>query len=70
MRFNSTAHKWFGGFVLAYIVLSIPLHVATYFTNSTEALTVFPLWFSIVLLPYYAAAIVFLWRLQFKSDAQ
>ncbi len=67
MQFRTGWHKAFLGFIVFYIAGSVPLHVATYFTQSTEYIRSVPLWFSVILLPYYVATITTLWRLQFKS---
>lgn len=67
MQFWTGWHKAFLGFIVFYIAGSVPLHVATYITQSTEYIRSVPLWFSVVLLPYYVATITTLWRLQFKS---
>lgn len=40
MKLNSTGHKWLMGFALFYIVGSIPLHIQSYFTQSTDYLRV------------------------------
>jgi len=46
-----------------YIAGSVPMHIAfAYVQNSTEYLRFFPLWFSYLLLPVYAAMLWFWWR--------
>ena len=70
MQFRNAWHKAFVGFIVFYIAVSIPLHLASYFTNSTEYLRFVPLWFSAVLQPYYLATLITLWRLQFKSNPE
>jgi hypothetical protein len=70
MQFRTGWHKVFLGFIVFYIAGSIPLHVATYFTQSTAYIRNFPMWFSLVLLPYYAVTITTLWRLQFNPRAK
>lgn len=70
MRFMSRAHKIFSGVVLGYFTISIPLHIVTYFTNSTKTLTAVPKWWSVFLMAYYPAAIVSLWRTRISSDVR
>lgn len=68
MKFKSPAHKAFVTFIVAYITVSVPLHAATYFTNSTEFFThSFPTWVSLVWLPYFALIILTLVRLRHKE---
>jgi hypothetical protein len=66
MKFRSRGHKWFIGFIILYMLISIPLHVATWFTHSTAHLQAFPLWYSLLLQPFYAAVLVALWRVEFE----
>lgn len=68
MKLKSTAHKWLMGFALFYIVGSIPLHVRSYFTQSTDYIRLFPMWFSVILLPWYALLIWTFSRLQYKDS--
>src|SRR4030095_9129698 len=66
MEFRSKGHKNFIRFIVIYIMVSIPVHIATYFTNSTEFTRVFPIWLSAVYLPFFSAVIVALLRLRYK----
>jgi len=66
MEFRSRRHKNFIRFIVIYITVSIPLHLATYFTNSTEVLRVFPMWLSAVYMPVFTSIIVALLRLRYK----
>jgi hypothetical protein len=59
-------HKVVFSVILGYITATLPLHVATYFTHSTEMFMVFPLWYSGVFLAMSTAMIVFVWRLQIQ----
>jgi hypothetical protein len=69
VRFVNTAHKVFFTWAVAYIALSVPLHV--YFAvirGDVEVyLRFFPMWFSYVLLPFYAAVLTIFWRLRYKN---
>ena len=66
MEFRSRGHKVFIRFIVIYITVSIPLHVATYFTHSTEFTRIFPIWMSAVYLPFFSAVIIAILRLQYK----
>jgi hypothetical protein len=66
MEFRSRGHKIFIRFIVIYITASIPIHIATYFTNSTEFTRVFPIWLSAVYLPFFTAVILALLRLRYK----
>ena len=68
MEFRSKGHKNFIRFIVIYITVSIPLHIATYFTNSTEFTRVFPIWLSAAYLPFFSAVIVALLRLRYKAS--
>jgi len=68
MQFRGRRHKAFIGFIVFYMVASIPIHGMTWFTHSTEHLSVFPLWFSALLQPFYVAVLIALWRVEFKSN--
>ena len=68
MMFNGRGHKAFVSFIVFYITVSVPLHAATYFTNSTEFFVrSFPVWVSFVWLPYFALIIVTLLRLRYQE---
>lgn len=69
VQFSGTAHKILYGLAVFYIAGSIPLHIATFFTQSTEFIRVFPMGFSLALLPWYALVIWFVANLRYKSSA-
>jgi hypothetical protein len=52
--------------ILVYITASLPAHYATYVTNSTKMLTVFPLWYSALFMVVVGAMLVFVWRLRIR----
>lgn len=66
LTFRSRGHQFFLAFIVFYMVASIPIHLSVWFTHSIEHLKQFPLWFSVVLQPYYVAVLIALWRVQFK----
>ena len=70
MQFRGRGHKAFVGFIVFYMLASIPIHASTWFTHSTANFSVFPLWFSMLLQPYYVAVLMALWRVEFKSQAE
>lgn len=67
MEFRRRGHKIFIRIIVFYMIASIPIHLSVWFTHSIEQLKQFPLWFSVLLQPYYAAVLVALWRVQFKT---
>jgi hypothetical protein len=68
MMFGSRGQKAFVTFIIFYITISVPLHVATYFTNSTDFFVrSFPVWVSLVWLPYFTVIIVTLLRLRYQE---
>ena len=68
MEFRSRGHKAFTRFIVTYMIVSIPIHIATYFTNSTEFTRGFPIWLSAVYLPFFMAVIVALLRLRYQTS--
>jgi len=68
MEFRSKGHQTFIRFIVIYITVSIPLHIATYFTNSTEFTRVFPIWLSAMYLPFFSAVILAILRLRYKAS--
>jgi len=66
MEFRSKSHKAFVRFIVIYITVSIPIHIATYFTHSTEFTRLFPIWLSAVYLPFFSAVILAILRLRYK----
>lgn len=69
LKFNSGWHRAFMAVVVAYMLISIPIHLTTYFTGSVEHMRSFPIWVSVVLQPYYAVIEVSLWRTTLKSSS-
>jgi len=47
-----------------YFLASVPLHLQTWYTQSTDYILVFPLWFSLVFLTYSSLLIFVWWRLK------
>lgn len=69
VRFVNKAHKLFFTWAVAYIALSVPLHV--YFGvvkgDVDFYLSFFPLWFSYLLFPFYAAVLTVVAKLQYRN---
>jgi hypothetical protein len=67
--FASKPHKMFFTWTVAYITLSVPLHIyfgvivgnVDFYTNF------FPMWFSYLLFPFYVAVLTMLSRLRYKD---
>jgi len=70
VQFHNTMHKIGYGLATFYIAGSIPLHVQTYLTWSTDYITWFPIWYSAALMPLYASIILLMWRLKYKQSAE
>jgi hypothetical protein len=66
VAFTSTRQKVILTVILVYITASLPLHYATYVTNSTKLLTAVPLWYSGVFLVMVGAMLTFVWRLRIR----
>jgi hypothetical protein len=69
VEFANTAHKMFFTWSLVYIAGSVPMHV--YFGVIKGDVDFypefFPMWFSYLLLPFYAALLTMFWRLQYRN---
>jgi hypothetical protein len=69
VEFANTPHKMFFTWSLVYIGLSVPMHI--YFGvikgDVDFYLEFFPVWFSYLLFPFYAALLTTFWRLRYKN---
>jgi hypothetical protein len=69
VQFANTSHKVFFTASLVYITGSVPLHA--YFGvvrgNVDFYLHFFPVWFSYLLFPFYAALLTMFWRLRYRD---
>lgn len=69
VKFANTPHKVMFTASLVYIAGSVPLHV--YFGvirgNVHFYLDFFPVWFSYLLFPFYAALLTMFWRLRYRD---
>ncbi len=48
LKFRGHGHEIFSKVVLAFIAISVPLHVATYFGAPMSRFSVFPMWYSLI----------------------
>ncbi|MGA5462810.1 hypothetical protein [Mycobacterium sp. NPDC050041] len=69
VEFANRAHKAFFTWALVYIVLSVPLHVYVGAVRNDVGfyLAFFPVWFSYLLFPFYAAMLTMFWRLRVRN---
>jgi hypothetical protein len=69
VEFTNKPQKVFFMWSLAYIGLSVPMHV--YFgvirDNVDFYFDFFPVWFSYLLFPFYAALLTLFWKLRYKN---
>ena len=67
--FANTPHKVFFTWSLVYIAGSVPMHI--YFgvikNNVDFYFEFFPMWFSYLPFPFYAALLTMFWRLRYKN---
>jgi hypothetical protein len=57
--------RWVYGFAMFMILISVPLHLKTMFTWSTDYLIAFPVWYSAVEIPMFAALAYTMTKLKF-----
>jgi hypothetical protein len=48
LRFRSRAHRIVSMVILGFIIVSVPIHVATFFGAPMSRYTAFPMWYSLV----------------------
>jgi hypothetical protein len=47
-----------------YFLVSVPLHIQTWITQSTDYILAFPMWYSLVFLAYSSLLVIVWWRLK------
>jgi hypothetical protein len=57
-------------FAMFLLVISVPLHLRTIFTWSTEYLNAFPMWYSAIEVPMFIALAYTMTQLKFDEDAR
>jgi hypothetical protein len=69
VEFANRPHKVFFTWALVYIVLSVPLHVYFGVVKNDVGFyfDFFPVWFSYLLFPFYAAMLTMFWRLRVRN---
>lgn len=68
VAFDRGWKKFLYGFILVYFTISIPIHVQTYLTQSTDYINAFPGWYSYFVLALMTGMLMFVWNLAYKSD--
>jgi hypothetical protein len=48
LRFRSRAHRIVSMVILGFIIVSVPIHIATFFGASMSRYTAFPMWYSLI----------------------
>lgn len=66
VAFERGWQKVFYGFIMVYFTISIPIHVQTYLTQSTDYIDAFPSWYSYPILALMTAILLFVWNLKYK----
>jgi hypothetical protein len=70
MRFANKRHRALITASIAYISMSVPLHIyLDWVINDVSFITWFPMWFSyFLLIAVYPAFLTMLWRLRYQTD--
>jgi hypothetical protein len=55
------------GFILVYFTISLPLHVQTYLTQSTDYIDTFPAWYSYPIVVLMSFMLIFVWKIRYKT---
>jgi hypothetical protein len=55
------------GFAMVMLIVSVPLHLKTIFTQSTDYLIPFPIWYSLIEIPLFAFLSYSMTRLEFDG---
>ena len=71
LRFRSAWHRRISKFILGFIIVSAPIHLATFFRASAARISALPWWYSFVegalLYPAFSIAV---WRLRYAADTK
>jgi hypothetical protein len=71
LRFRSRAHELISKFILGFIVISIPIHAATFFGASPARITRLPMWYSAVEATFlYPAFSISIFRIQSQCNEE
>lgn len=52
-----------------YFLVSVPIHIQTWYTQSTAYILFFPIWFSFVFLTYSSLLMIVWWRLEIVVES-
>jgi hypothetical protein len=66
--FDNSWKKFFYGFIMTYFTISIPIHVQTYLTQSTDYIDAFPSWYSYIILVLMTSMLLFIWNIRYKAE--
>jgi len=67
VAFDRGWKKFLYGFILVYFTISIPLHVQTYLTQSTDYIDAFPVWYSYPIAVLLSVMLLFVWKIRYKT---
>jgi hypothetical protein len=67
IAFDRGWKKFLYGFILVYFTISIPLHVQTYLTQSTDYIDAFPAWYSYPIAVLLSIMLLFVWRIRYRT---
>ena len=67
VSFDRGWKKFVYGFILVYFTISIPLHVQTYLTQSTDYIDAFPAWYSFPIVVLLSMMLLFVWKMPNKT---
>lgn len=68
VQFTGRAHRVLYYVVAVYFTGSLPLHIQTFVTGSTEYIRVFPMWFSFVIIWVQLGFAIVMWRTRLSHD--
>jgi len=66
VAFDRRWKKFFYGFIMTYFTISIPIHIRTFLTQSTNYIDPFPSWYSYPVLVLMTGILLFMWNLSYK----
>jgi hypothetical protein len=66
IEFDRNWKKFFYGFIMTYFTISIPIHVQTYLTQSTDYIDAFPPWYSYPILVVMSLMLLFVWNIRYR----
>ena len=67
VSFDRGLKEFLYGFILVYFTISIPLHIQTYLTQSTDYIDTFPAWYSYPIVVLLSFMLIFVWKIRYKT---